>query len=379
MTARDIPIIFSAPMVRALLEGRKTMTRRLAYVDSKPTSWMKLWREFNYSDIPGYPDYVAGRDGIIYRRKGDFTFKPLKACQNSKYPNVSLSTAGEVITKNVHPLICRAWYGPPPSERHEVRHIDSDKTNSRVENLDWSLPEGNWTDRNSCGHGVRENHHAAKLTPEQVAEIRASKASQRELAARFKVTQSTIWAAKSGATWTPPATVAGITSPRLPPVRLWVREAVRAEPDADGWDGVRYLADNAWGGSTADSANDADKFLDLYHYGKKRGAGVPSIHMPRWASRLTLIVTATKIERLQDISEADAKAEGCELFVPGHGWITKDDLAEGYSNYLNARAGFEDIWRTLHGEESWRENPEVVALSFRVIKANIDAPEARAA
>ena len=87
---------------------------------------------------------------------------------------------------------------------------------------------------------------------------------------------------------------------------------------------------------------------------------LPSIHMPRALSRLTLVVTGTKIEPLQRISEVDAKAEGCELFVPGHGWI------------LNARAGFEDTWTTLHGRESWDANPLVVAITSKVVRQNID-------
>lgn len=100
------------------------------------------------------------------------------------------------------------------------------------------------------------------------------------------------------------------------------------------------------------------------------------IHMPRWASRLTLVVTAVKIERLQEISEADARAEGV-LYVPGHGDITPTDLRAdpGYSNFLNCRMGFAAIWQELHGRDSWGANPEVVALSFIVQHSNIDAKE----
>lgn len=89
---------------------------------------------------------------------------------------------------------------------------------------------------------------------------------------------------------------------------------------------------------------------------------VPSIHMPRWASRLTLVVTATKIERLQDIDHDDALQEGAS-----------DDHGPG------TMFGFISIWKRLHGPDSWSSNPEVVCLSFRVLKQNIDAPEAMAA
>lgn len=101
---------------------------------------------------------------------------------------------------------------------------------------------------------------------------------------------------------------------------------------------------------------------------------IPSIHMPRSASRLTLVVTATKIERLQDINEKDARAEGV-LYVPGHGEITLEELRAdpGYSNFLCCRHGFEMLWNEQHGPDAWDANPEVVALTFTVHKANIDA------
>ena len=91
----------------------------------------------------------------------------------------------------------------------------------------------------------------------------------------------------------------------------------------------------------------------------------PSIHMPRWASRLTLIVTATKIERLQDISFEDCRAEG---------WPVSDPLPfdDHEVNRDAARDWFSDLWEDLHGVESWRSNPDVVAMSFRVVKQNID-------
>lgn len=105
----------------------------------------------------------------------------------------------------------------------------------------------------------------------------------------------------------------------------------------------------------------------------QRGKWRPSIHMPRWASRLTLIVTATKIERLQDISEADAMAEGAERAVAGSGMTGA--LAYTICTY---RTGFVHVWQSLHG--NWLDNPEVVAITVTVHKANIDTlPKSEAA
>lgn len=90
----------------------------------------------------------------------------------------------------------------------------------------------------------------------------------------------------------------------------------------------------------------------------------PCIHMPRRVSRLTLVITGIKVERLQDISEADAKAEG---------WTRCPDVSVDPDVHRDAaRDWFSELWQSLHGVESWRSNPEVVAISFEVIKQNID-------
>lgn len=141
--------------------------------------------------------------------------------------------------------------------------------------------------------------------------------------------------------------------PYAPGDLLWVREKIeRANGEAVG-----YPADGTWLPNTP------------WSWAR---ASLPSIHMPRWASRLTLDVIGVKIERLQDISEADARSEGCGLYVPGHGFVQPEDLAEGYSNYLSPRMGFEVIWTEINGSGSWAANPWVVAITFTVHKINID-------
>lgn len=99
----------------------------------------------------------------------------------------------------------------------------------------------------------------------------------------------------------------------------------------------------------------------------------PSIHMPRWASRLTLVVTAVKIEKLQAITDADATAEGV-IYDPVGFW-TADPAATKTAGNLagcSASGAFCALWCHLHGLESWDANPEVVALTFTVHKQNID-------
>ena len=82
----------------------------------------------------------------------------------------------------------------------------------------------------------------------------------------------------------------------------------------------------------------------------------PSIHMPRWASRITLEVTAVKVERLQDISEEDAKAEGVTL-SPERENRRRWQHPYGYQ--------FQELWNSINGPGSWDANPWVAAYSFK--------------
>ena len=82
-----------------------------------------------------------------------------------------------------------------------------------------------------------------------------------------------------------------------------------------------------------------------------------SLHMPRWASRLTLTVNDVRVQRLQDISEADAIAESVQIHCGSDG----------------AKVEFEHIWNSINGPEAWDANPWVVALTFEVEQRNIDA------
>lgn len=101
----------------------------------------------------------------------------------------------------------------------------------------------------------------------------------------------------------------------------------------------------------------------------------PSIHMPRWASRITLEITGVRIERLNEISEADAIAEGVERTVTDDGWrryATPAEELAGLPPVRSARASFKTLWESIHGPGSWDANPWVWALTFDVIRENVD-------
>lgn len=95
----------------------------------------------------------------------------------------------------------------------------------------------------------------------------------------------------------------------------------------------------------------------------------PSIHMPRWASRLTLEVTGVKVERLQDISEADAASECVESDTDG--WF--DCQMPATQRCTSARGAFQTLWDAINGPGAWDRNPWVCAITFRPHLCNIDA------
>ena len=151
--------------------------------------------------------------------------------------------------------------------------------------------------------------------------------------------------------------------------RLWVRENWQALSFGDYLPTKSTTADVRY--AATDALGDADKDVRGYPWR-------PSIHMPRWASRLTLIVTATKVEPLQAISPDDAWNEGVERRSPKvrQMWLFGADAAERERIYKHACVWeFEDLWKSLHGPEAWDANPDVVALTFRVIRENIDRIE----
>jgi hypothetical protein len=175
--------------------------------------------------------------------------------------------------------------------------------------------------------------------------------------------------------------------------RLWVRENFRNQQTSriTAGDGARRLV-------CIDYAADGTRIhwnlpeIDCPKILLKRGAGpsgeqtklLPCIHMPQIISRLTLVVSAVKIERVQDISEADAIAEGVKLR-----WLKATNRAPRPHYFIDAgnsiehsggsaREAFERLWDKLHGPKSWEANPYVVAVTYSVYKQNIEGLKAAA-
>lgn len=87
----------------------------------------------------------------------------------------------------------------------------------------------------------------------------------------------------------------------------------------------------------------------------------PSIHMPRRLSRITLEVTEVRVERLNDISEDDALAEGVE----GTSFLEEAERMEPATGVMPGRYAFRALWESIHGPGSWDANPWVWVVGFR--------------
>ncbi|WP_241301101.1 hypothetical protein [Burkholderia cenocepacia] len=142
--------------------------------------------------------------------------------------------------------------------------------------------------------------------------------------------------------------------------RLWVRETCRADELNSGLDGVRYPADGAF--RAIDDASDAaGRWVELYAYRGQTGATVPAIHMPRWASRITLEITGVRAERLQSIEWDEAIAEG--IRDPRRA-ARRVDPIDG------TVAQFRQLWDGLNAARGhgWDTNPWVWVVAFRRIE-----------
>lgn len=186
------------------------------------------------------------------------------------------------------------------------------------------------------------------------------------------VCKSDFWAEEHVGKWCWPTEESeffGFSPYGQPGDRLWVREALRFtdvfDCDSPARVGERCV-DAGYRTPWAPLQFEADgQRTNWQHTGTpphdgppKPGKLRPGIHMPRWASRITLEVTGIRVERLQDISEADAQAEGCalECMTP-----TGDDSGSA----IYGPGGYLALWESINGPGSWDANPWVWVIEFR--------------
>ncbi|RVT91368.1 hypothetical protein EOD42_22195 [Rhodovarius crocodyli] len=141
------------------------------------------------------------------------------------------------------------------------------------------------------------------------------------------------------------------------PARTIPKEDPRLDEDARGHSCVDFPVGSTNGGTDAG-----------------KGPWRAPFYLPRWASRITMLVEEVKREPLHRISTADCLAEGVKMIrpncfvVPGFGY----DLC-GLC-HSSPQAALSAFWDELHGPDAWAANPEVVAMAGRVEIRNIDAP-----
>jgi len=153
--------------------------------------------------------------------------------------------------------------------------------------------------------------------------------------------------------------------------RLWVREPWRVPDSLDAYSGFEIAEKCIEAGYRkpwcpiryeADGALNSQK--DWRDFGAPPGAATPGRYrharfMPRWASRITLDVTSAHVERLQDISKADAIAEG--ILRQGEGWRG----APGLPWFASPIGAFRSLWESINGAGSWDKNPLVWVIGIR--------------
>ncbi|WP_425030649.1 hypothetical protein [Pantoea agglomerans] len=134
--------------------------------------------------------------------------------------------------------------------------------------------------------------------------------------------------------------------------RLWVREAFRVHSRATDVATLVYKA------SEQQSWTQQTHRVPIEKCNKPAvvDTWTPSIHMPRWASRITLEITGVRVERLRDLSEQDAKSEG--VMPPAGG------VLPGWEHRIN----FRDLWMSIYDADNWEANPWVWVIEFKRVE-----------
>ncbi len=381
---KERPIIFSAPMVRAILDGTKTQTRRAV------KGWQLEWLEPPVSFVP---EYVASpeNNACPYGRPGDRLM-----CYHCTHEHQSHSQADPRFTeRRLHGRV-----GRPDLQPNEVRRVRQESGGGLVSAQGSRHEEGLRDDLHvtrrqesdesgsSLGlHGFSRNATDAdcgdaasgRQRGEQCADKPllgdggrelAGQANSRDRISGREASRSEVHGCGAGAH--PLGDQQGAMQPatccacagcgaivhsghRVGGDRLYVRETWAA-PHAYNHLPPRLIPKDA-----------------RIHYAATEDRGGllwrPSINMPRWASRITLEVTGVvRVERLQDISEVDAISEGVRQMRDGSEcWVGREGPRGLVTPWPTAREAFRDLWQSINGPDSWTANPWVFVIEFKRI------------
>ncbi len=406
------PILFSSQMIRSLLSGSKTQTRRIMkpqpeflyrLMDDRISpvhidigAFNEINKAIGRSDIEAYSCFteprlhgglrwvrvltdeiqrlwekgIRGLVSVTRSQKQEGIFNCIVVPQQHKSDKECSSLGVHGFSRDAGISIASSSaFGRRPAKQYpgqsEVGNADGELAGSRGA---WSRHEGRET---SCVEARRQGAGAHQMgDPERIMQP----------------------ATRCASSWNEPVCNTTYCRYEIDSL-LWLRETWRTEvacyddlspSDLSGEETILYGADANW---------------SLNH---TVGRGRSPIHMPRWASRLTLRITDIRVERVQEISEDDAKAEGVTYtdfgtYIP-NGSASLDggktfhpfkprqypgfhvgDVTGPDQCHPSAHGAFAGLWQSINGEESWTSNPWIWVLSFEVIKANVDEIRKKAA
>lgn len=154
-----------------------------------------------WKPIPGYPNYEASDLGRV-RRTTDTSrylsgYVLTSYVRNGRYPEVGLCEGGHSTNIFVHQAVVLAFVGPPPAGM-EIRHLDGDKLNCRLDNLKYGTHKQNSEDRYRLG----EQQTKLDLDKaEEIRELHTKGESMGLLAKRYNVSSTAIWNVVHYRTW----------------------------------------------------------------------------------------------------------------------------------------------------------------------------------
>lgn len=141
--------------------------------------------------------------------------------------------------------------------------------------------------------------------------------------------------------------------------RLWVRESWRTDSTLDAKPPSSF---KAW---PIFYSADGKIIKHGSFFGDTDGKTRPGIHMPRWACRILLEIVSVRVERLQDICEADAEAEGCAAEPCDHKRQNCEDIGCCGPTAVGA---YRYLWDSINGAGSWAANPWVWVVEFKRVE-----------
>ncbi len=380
---KERPILFSAPMVRAILDGRKTKTRRV--VKQQPLLIYGI-----YGDIITAVHIDKGAVDEIDRitKRDDTDADPgitkLGLYGGERWKHLLAHEICRIRAKGFCGLVCVNW-------SHKQQGIfdcilvpqqqEGDKNSASLglhgfsryaKTKDDADKAFGWEQKEQQARKSCMGNSAGKLAGQRVSRTRdkwrkTSRLKTDKQRAFSHSVGSQEWfvqpKTRSSSTWDEPSCNTKLAKWYVG-LKLWVRENFSYigyyegnNHDEESYAGVKYQ-DGAQ--KRVCLIIDPDSKKDELQQAKCAHAKktVPSIHMPRWASRIALEITDVRVERLQDISNDDAKSEG---------YPADRDAISGTSK-IDAWLWFRSIWESINGPESWDANPWVWVVSFKQVK-----------